>query len=233
MSEIYNNAIKCSEKILYKFHQTGMVVKEEECLKLRGKYPMLNWTSGIFSSNSYRRAHIDIIDAMDTHKLWIMHTVILPHLNDPSPILGFDVICGPTRISGAFHDFSNGGDPNHPMMQWFSEKVENLQWKKERRLPEWAEKIFSPSMVAAGAISSEEEANQFLNLGVENISYYLKNVGKTEQEGFACYPAAIEAQRNYTVNQRLNPHTPRTMTMLGMSEEDARVFMDSVLFPPI
>lgn len=227
MSEIQQRAINCSEKIFYKFRQSGKQVEEESCLTLKNKYPTLDWKTGIFTSSNYRRAHIDIVNAIDTHKLWIMHTVILPHFNDPSPIFGFDVICGPTRISGGFHDFSFGGDVNHEMMHWFDNRVSELKWKKERALPEWAQKIFSSAMVAVGSITDLGEANQFLNVGLENLSYYLNNVGKTSTNT----EIVAEAQKTYCIQQRKNPHTPRTMTMLGMSEDDAEFFLDEVLFP--
>jgi len=231
MNEIQQRAIHCSEKIFYKFRQSGKQVEESSCSLLKDKYPDLNWTTGIFTSNNYRRAHIDIIDATESHKLWIMHTVILPHLNDPSPIFGFDIICGPTRISGGFHDFSFGGADDHFMMSWFDDRVTGLNWKKERTLPEWAQKIFSHAMVAVGAITDLKEADQFLNIGLENLSYYLSKVGKTADVEFSQFYEVIEAQKQYCINQRKNPHTPRTMTMLGMSEEDAKFFLDEVLFP--
>lgn len=217
-------ATECAEKILYKFRSSGTEVFEDACLTLKKKYNNLNWSTGIFSSYGYRRAHIDVIDAMETHKLWILHTTVFPNLDDDSPIFGFDMIVGPTRISGAFHDFSNNGNDKHDMMEWFGLRTENLVWKKPRELPEWARNIFSPSMIAAGAITDAKEAQQFMNLGLQNLTYYLNKVGRKSGN-------SLESQQYYCENQRKNPHTPRTMKLLGMGEEDSKFFLDEVLFP--
>ena len=42
-----------------------------------------------------------------------------------------------------------------------------------------------------------------------------------------------EAQNRYAHFQKQNPHTPRTMTSLGLDEEDVRVFVQECLFPDI
>ena len=221
---MYEIGVDCAEKILYKFRSSGKEVHEDSCNHLKNKYSNLDWKTGIFTSYGYRRAHIDIIDATETHKLWILHTTVFPHLDDDSPIFGFDMVIGPTRISGAFHDFSINGNPHHDMMDWFSIRTENLVWKKPRELPEWAQNIFSPSMIAAGAITEEKEAKQFVNLGLQNLSYYLNKVGNKRGN-------SLDSQRYYCENQRKNPHTPRTMKLLGMSEDDANFFLKEVLFP--
>ena len=221
---MYEIGTECAEKILYKFRSTGTEIQEDACTTLKNKYPDLNWKTAIFGSYGYRRAHIDVIDAIETHKLWILHTTVFPHLDDDSPIFGFDMVVGPTRISGAFHDFSSNGNKNHDMMEWFALRTENLVWKKPRDLPEWAKNIFSPSMIAAGAITDEKEAQQFMNLGLQNLTYYLNKVGRKSG-------TSLESQNFYCENQRKNPHTPRTMKLLGMSEDDAKFFLEEVLFP--
>lgn len=223
--QMREHAEECAEKILYKFRSAGTEIQEESCNSLKKKYSDLNWRTGIFTSQNFRRAHLDVIDATESHKLWILHSTVFPHFHDNSPIFGFDLIVGPTRISGAFHDFSPNGSSSHEMSKWFSLRTENLVWKKTRELPEWAQKIFSPSMIAAGAITDEKEAKQFLNVGLQNLAYYLNMVGKTEGE------KSFFSQRFYCENQRKNPHTPRTMNLLGMSEDDAKFFLEEVLFP--
>jgi hypothetical protein len=42
-----------------------------------------------------------------------------------------------------------------------------------------------------------------------------------------------EAQNYYCENQKQNPHTPRVMVSLGLSEEDVKVFIHECLFPEI
>jgi hypothetical protein len=228
MSQIWDKAIECSNKILNKFEETSLgVVENPLYLNLKNNVNF-NWRETSFYSNNYRKAHISVIDAREAKNLWILHCCVFPTRNDPSPIYGFDIVCGPSRISGAFHDFSNGGSPDHYMMKWFDKKVTGLNWKKERQLPEWAAKIFSPAMVAVGAVTSEEEVDQFISLGLDNLDYYLKNVGMTrKEEDFS------ESQNFYCRNQKLNPHTPRTMTMLGFTEEQSKQFLEDILFPEI
>jgi len=67
------------------------------------------WYNYIFTSNKFRRAHIEIVDFREQHKIYILHVTVFPHTNDSSPILGFDAVCGPNKITGAFFDFSVSG----------------------------------------------------------------------------------------------------------------------------
>jgi hypothetical protein len=222
MSEVWNKMIACSDAIIKRFEETGERVEEPGIKRF-------DWINHVYTSNGYRRAHIDIVDARDTKKLWMMHCCIFPHTNDPSPIFGFDVIAGPNKVSGAFHDFSNAGEPTHPMMQWFDSEVSSMNWKKERQLPEWAQAIFSPAMVAIGAVNTNEELDQLITLSLRTLDYYLDNVGKTQQDVASFH----EAQNFYCRHQKQNPHTPRVMTSLGLNEDDVRVFIDQILFPEI
>jgi hypothetical protein len=216
-----DQAIACSEEILKLFNETGT-----ELTDTPGKqFPFIDYE---FSSNRYRKAHLSIVDARETNKLWFMHCCVFPHTNDPSPIFGFDIICGPSRVSGAFLDLSSAGSPNHPLMQAFDKRVESMNWKKERELPPWAKSIFSPAMVAIGSVD-EEELEKFISLGLDTLKMYLAEVGNTQQD-VASYH---EAQNFYCRNQKLNPHTPRVMASLGLDPEQVRVFSHEVLFPEI
>jgi hypothetical protein len=42
-----------------------------------------------------------------------------------------------------------------------------------------------------------------------------------------------QAQNYYCENQKQNPHTPKVMVSLGLSEEDVKVFIHECLFPEI
>ncbi len=65
-----------------------------------------SWPNYVFTGKNFRRAHLDIVDARNTKKLYMLHLTVMPHVNDPSPIFGFDIIAGPNKVTGAFHDFS-------------------------------------------------------------------------------------------------------------------------------
>jgi hypothetical protein len=61
------------------------------------------------------------------------------------------------------------------------------------------------------------------------IRHYLANVGKTNNTGHS----SKDAQNYYAQNQKMNPHTPRVMVSLGLSEEDVQKFVQECLFPEI
>lgn len=222
--DIWHKAEACGARVLELVQGIGPALPHKP-------NPVVNfgWISSLHASNRIRRAHVDIIDARETHKLWIMHCCIFPHVNDTSPIFGFDIISGPSRISGAFLDFSTTGIDDHPMMQWFDQRVTNLNWKKERQLPDWAAAIFSPAMVAAGAITDEKEVDQLTSLGIECLEYYLAHVGHQRND----HKDSYHEQNNYCINQKRNPHTPRTMAMLGLTPDQVTEFFEHLMFPNI
>ena len=191
------------------------------------EYP--GWYNAIFTAEQYRRAHIEIVDFREEHKLYILHVTVFPHVNDSSPILGFDAVCGPNKITGAFYDFSITSDPLHPMQQWFKEHGNRVEWRKQRTLPEWANKIFSESVVAAGFLKEEQELDNFVNLAKNNLDYYLSNVGKTRILG----ANFVDLQNRYCHYQKQNPHTVNSMIAMGISREVIEQFVEETLFPEI
>jgi hypothetical protein len=220
MTKVWTKLIDCSNTIIQEFKNSGEVLYDEAS----EKFP---WTNLIFTSSKYRRGHVDIVDARETKNLWMMHVTVFPHFNDPSPIYGFDIIAGPNKISGAFHDFSKSGDPNHFMMKWFDQRVDSLNWKKERQLPEWAQQIFSPAMVAVGSVNTDDELDQVINMGISNLKYYIANVGISQESGMDYHMA----QNRYCYYQKQNPHTPKVMTNLGYDDNLVSDFIQKVLFP--
>lgn len=221
MSLIWNKIENLAHTIEQKFKETGTQVSENE-----SKY---NWYNAIYTSSRYRRAHIEIVDNRQTHKVYILHCTVFPHFNDPSPIWGFDAVCGPNKITGAFHDFSASGDKEHFMMDWFKSQSELVQWKKERNLPEWAQMIFSPAMIAAGNISDETELDQLCNIGVNSLDYYLKNVGITQESGADFHMA----QNRYCYYQKQNPHVINSMVAMGIEKNVMETFVKEILFPEV
>jgi hypothetical protein len=158
----------------------------------------------------------------------MLHVTVFPHFNDPSPIFGFDIVAGPNKVSGAFHDFSISGDAESPMWLWFNAKTKVIEWNRPRQLPEWAQHIFSPAMVAIGAVGPDE-LEQFIKLGLETLDFYLANVG-FEQQDVADYHMA---QNKYCRYQKQNPHTPRVLINLGFTEQEAKDFIHTKIFPEL
>lgn len=186
-----------------------------------------DWHNSIWSSLRFRRAHVEIVDKRESHGIYILHSTIFPHFNDPSPVWGFDAICGRNKITGAFHDFSNAGDPDHSMMIWFKEQVSMIEWSKPRELPEWARQIFSSSMIAAGNLRDNTEVETLCDIATKSLDYYLKNVGLSQ----TCGADFHMAQNRYCYYQKQNPQVIKSMVAMGVPESTILKFVDEVLFP--
>ena len=86
-------------------------------------------------------------------------------------------------------------------------------------------------MLAAGNVSTEEEAVAIITLAQDNLRAYFDEIG--EFTDTADEVLTIEAQNYYCHNQQQNPHTPRTMKSLGLDEADVDKFCTDMLFPKI
>jgi phycocyanobilin:ferredoxin oxidoreductase len=224
-SKVWDKLIEIQQLLESKFDETGKEIFEAGM----DRFNQPGWVNRVWSSGSYRRAHVDVVDARESKGLWMMHCCIFPHIHNPAPIYGFDVIAGKNKITGCFHDYSKAGDAEHPMMDWFADEAQKLEWNKTRKLPDWAERIFSPSMVAAGNVQNEEELEQIFAMAKTTLAHYLETVGETNNTA----NNTTEAQNYYCENQKQNPHTPRVMVSLGLSEEDVKHFIQECLFPEI
>lgn len=183
------------------------------------------WQNYIFSSNRIRRAHVEIVDARVSKKIWVMHFCIFPHYDDPMPIFGFDVVAGQNKITGLFHDFSIV-DSNHRLIDYFKAQSGSLQLSKSRQLPQWCEPIFSPNMIAAGNVGLEEFKN-ILTVYYQNLLTYLTSIGLERKNN---YNYTMEHDK-YCYYQKQNDKTPAMMHSLGVDKQLFSDFMDIVLFP--
>ena len=218
--DLWNRTAQLAEKIEYALSMTDNKA-------LSNNEEQYNWHNKFYQCNRYRRAHVEIVDNRETHKLYIIHCTIFPHYNDPSPIWGFDIVCGQSKITGAFLDFSNAGDPDHFMMKWFNDQTKDITWNKPRNLPDWAKQIFSPAMVAAGNINTEQEFDLLENLALKSLNYYLANAGYTQQSGMDYHMA----QNRYCYYQKQNPHVVNSMVSMGVPEDTMKQFVSELLFP--
>ena len=228
MSIIWNKLIECHHDIIKIFNERATEYDEPGLAHFNND----TWVNRVWANKSVRRAHIDVVDARESKGLWMMHVCIFPVLNNDGPIYGFDVIAGKNKMTGAFHDFSaSSGGINHPMIEGYKEAVADFIPKKQRQLPEWATNIFTDKMLAAGNVSTEEEAVAIIELAQDNLRAYFDEIG--EFTGTADEVLTIEAQNYYCHNQQQNPHTPRTMKSLGLDEADVDKFCTDMLFPKI
>jgi len=224
-SKVWDTLINIQKLFESKFYATGSIIQEPGM----DRFNQPGWVNKVWFSSQYRRAHIDVVDARETKGLWMMHCCVFPHTHNPAPIFGFDVIAGKNKITGCFIDYSPAGDSEHPMLEWFADESNKLDWNKKRKLPDWAERIFSSSMIAAGNVSDETELAQIESLAQTAINHYLETVGETNRTT----DNTAHEQNYYAQNQKMNPHTPKVMTSLGLNEEDVRVFIQDCLFPEI
>jgi hypothetical protein len=225
MSKVWDTLINIQHLLETEFGRTGTEIFEPGM----DRFNQPGWVNRVWSSPLYRRAHIDVVDARDTRGLWMMHCCIFPHIHNPAPIYGFDVVAGARKMTGCFHDFSPAGDTFHPMIEWFGQEVSKLEWRKPRALPEWAQRIFTEHMVAAGNVQDEAELDQITEMAKTTLSHYLSTVGETNNTVLD----TTSFQNYYCDNQKQNPHTPRVMASLGLDEEDVRIFIQECLFPEI
>lgn len=225
MNNVWDTLIDIQQLFEKSFNDTGTEVFEPGM----ERFNQPGWVNRVWTSPNYRRAHIDVVDARQSKGLWMMHCCIFPHLNNPAPIFGFDVVAGKSKITGCFYDFSPAGDSEHPLCEWFADEAGALDWNKKRKLPDWAERIFSDSMVAAGNVQKEEELAQIYQMAKRGVEHYLQAVGETNNTA----NSTKEAQNYYAFNQKQNPHTPRVMASLGLNEEDVAIFIQDCLFPDI
>jgi len=225
MNNVWDTLIGVQNLLEEKFNETGREIHEPGM----DRFNQPGWVNRVWSSDRYRRAHIDVVDARETKGLWMMHCCVFPHIHNPAPIYGFDVIAGKNKITGCFHDFSPAGDHEHPLIDWFAEEALKLQWNKTRKLPEWAERIFTGSMIAAGNVQDENELSQIFEIADRSIKHYLNCVADSN----FTHKNTTPNQNYYCENQKLNPHTPKVMASLGLDEEDVRVFIQDCLFPEI
>ena len=226
-SNIWDSLIKIQKGLEQKFAETGIETFEEQMDRFNGN----GWINRTWSGNSYRRAHIDVVDARETKGLWMMHCCVFPHLDSNAPIFGLDVIAGKKKITGFFHDYSPTTEPYHSMITHFGEMVSKYNWKKERTLPDWAKAIFTENMIAAGNVSDETELSQLIDLSFDSVDYFLDNVGNFCDNDRK--KEVIFAHNRYSHFQKQNPHTPRTMKALGLNEADVDFFVHQCLFPDI
>ena len=230
MSVIWDRLISCQNEILDIFESNGKEIHEPGMDHFN--QPDNGWINRVWAHESVRRAHIDVVDARESHGLWMMHVCCFPTLDNGSPIYGFDVIAGKRKMTGAFHDFSaSSGGEDHPLCEWYLDAVKDFIPTKQRELPEWAKNIFSDGMIAAGNVGTEEEAVAICKLAVDNLRVWFQSVPEYAGEQTVDFTAGC--QDYYCHNQQQNPHTPRVMKSLGLAEADVDEFCTNALFPKI
>jgi len=186
-----------------------------------------NWNDTFWCSDIIHKCHLKTIVPEDGKGLWLMHINIFPHKGIELPILGFDIVAGPKKITGSFMDFSPLHGHPHPYLYYMEKRVKDLSWNKPRELPPWAKEIFSENMIAVGNINTEEELEQFIEVTSDLLNYYLDNL---EENAFNSNRDTTDHLNKYCINQKMNPHLHRSILAMGISEQDKDRYVNDVLF---
>jgi hypothetical protein len=191
------------------------------------KFEFDGWKDSFWHNEFIRKCHLKTIDRRKDKKLWLMHINIFPREDVHLPILGFDIVAGPNKVTGAFFDYSVS--QRHPYLDYLEMATKNLSWNKPRELPEWAQKIFSSNMIAAGNIRDGEELQQLITTTMDLIENYVENIAKNSFRG----QNLREYHNLYCKQQKKNPHLHNSILSLGVSEHDKDRYVNEILFEEI
>lgn len=174
------------------------------------------WINHRWSSSQFRLAHVE---RFEQPKFSVLHTVIFPHVTDPRPIFGFDIIASDTKATGLFFDFSP------TVMDWGV--ISDKSYSEPRERPQWGE-IFSSNWIACRP--SWEEAQELCDLACVKLTEYLHVLSET-LSSHRMYEI-IQAQNKYSMCQRQNEHTTRVIRKI-LGEPRGSYFIEQILFPTI
>ena len=172
------------------------------------------WENHRWTSPKFRMAHVEIFNQ---DRFMVVHCCVFPHVTDPAPIFGFDVIAGESKVTGLFWDLSPTVLPSQPFTA--------LPIERPRQRPEWGD-IFGENWIACRPTGEEMVAiaddaklvlARYLNSLTPNT--HLPN-------------DIIAAQDRYCIQQRKNEHTVKAIKNL-LGDEIANEFMTTVLFPTV
>lgn len=184
------------------------------------------WTNLLLTSSRFRHGHVETFIVPD--RISVLHVCLFPHLDDPSPIFGFDMIAGPARVTGMFLDLSptteGGADQSFHEIRL---AMGTESFAHRRSLPEWGY-VFSRHVLAVRP-SDLDEVRRAIVFAEEALEAFLC----TNRTRLAKHSAEIIAgQSRYIAAQRQNEHTFKMLAgFIGTA--NARKFIDEVLFPDI
>jgi len=227
MTSLWNRLNNYATQISNKFDEYFIKYdnpKYDDSLKFSG------WKDDFWYSDKIQKAHLKTITPQDGKGLWLMHINVFPKPGIELPILGFDIVAGPKKITGSFMDYSPLHGFPHPYNEYMENITKNVKWIKARELPNWAQEIFSSNMIAVGNINTEEELNLFIDITYHLTDYYLENLEKNSWDNGRDTTPLLN---RYCINQKKNPHLHRSILAMGISEENKDRYVNDVLFEEI
>lgn len=190
----------------------------------------MRWRNLLLTGPGFRRAHVE--DLGVPGRLAVLHVCVFPHLDDPAPVFGFDLVGGPARVTGVFMDLSpvlTDPLPDRPALRLrdvlAAAEIDRLG--ERRAVPPWGD-IFSDDFVALRPHGLAEVA-RLAALGQTALAGFLDALAPGAAP--AARPRIAAGQDRYGAAMRQNTHTLRMLAGL-IGGDPARRFIDEVLFPP-
>jgi phycocyanobilin:ferredoxin oxidoreductase len=179
-------------------------------------FPEFPWRNQIWRNPKFRRAHVE---EFTSPAISVLHVTVFPHVNDPSPIYGFDVVTGMKKPAGGYIDMSPSVETWHGWRNWIP-----IDIPPNKTIPDWGT-CFSDEFVAI-PLRDSTHLEELLQYGVAMLQEYLKRIQQKQEEE----NLVIDRQRFYCVQQRNNQKTMQILERM-IGAERANLFMNEVLFP--
>lgn len=193
--------------------QLNSIIKSQSDLTIIPT-PDYGWENFRYSSPLFRQAHVEIFNQ---DRFMVIHCAIFPHINDPAPIFGFDVIASSHKITGVFLDLSpTVQDPG---------RFHECRFKTQRERPKWGD-IFSQNWIACRP--DKTEMMTIISEAQRLLKYHFTLLQQTVGDEVAIRTG----QNRYCTQQQQNEHTLRALKNL-IGAERAKEFMETILFPTV
>lgn len=177
-----------------------------------------------FSNEKVEMAHISVIDMRETRKMWMMHVACFARPEYPMPIYGYDVVIGQNKVTGCFHDISPTS-AHMPCETKFQQMASAFNPERERELPEWAQAIFSPDMVACGATKKPRDIEFLTYMGLQNMWNWFDDLETVTKSADPFTVMNHEtAKATYCENQLKNANSNNVMVALGLEKDYVEKF---------
>lgn len=183
------------------------------------------WDNLVLTASRFRYAHVETFAV--SNRVSVLHCCVFAHLDDPSPIFGYDIVAGPSKVTGLFLDLSSTVSPALPSGLGDLVDASGTAFAERRSLPDWGT-IFSPEILAIRPTSIDEV------IAANGIALRaLDQMLAAPRQRRADLTDQIEAgQAAYIAGQRQNQHTFRMLSGF-VGADRARRFIDEVLFPSV
>jgi hypothetical protein len=207
--------VNCFERLNLAARKFADVLSKDATVVPTEEYP---WKNEVWTSDVFRRAHVE---EFVSPAICVLHVVIYPHMNDPAPIYGFDVVTGMKKPAGCYVDLS-------PSVQdwknWRGFVTLPSDVPANKKLPEWST-VFSEDFIAIPP-RDEEHMEEMFDYGLRLLDFYLKKIKQETVDSRSVY----DAHKHYSTMQRNNAKTRQILSrMIGAERADQ--FMSTVLFP--